>query len=335
LPPAQANALVGQLYQDVVDKTGAAMLGFSFDDISDAGTIAGAPSTSMLDAGNFARFVTTDKLDLEIADLLRELDGYPADSWAKQTTAFAFHELDKGNLLGIFTAANAAKAKKVVPAAYHALLDAEAAAVGYGVTIAHIGGVGAYKGVVLISDKVVQDGTVAGSNREKLAEVLTHELTHFRNRDFFIALNASAPNDNAALYVSIAKANAHAGTPSTARFVTGEIFCNHVAWRVHQDLRNRSAGTAIATNPNKKGFFRYALALDGAGWQDNGYLADLKVAGDYNQQIALWLQKIGGEQGLFHEDAAKNTAVRQFFKDMFDAVKPAFTTPVEPEDGGV
>jgi hypothetical protein len=88
-------------------------------------------------------------------------------------------------------------------------------------------------------------------------------------------------------------------------------------------------------------FFRYALALDGAGWPDNGtagaggYLADIKASGKYNEQIALWLQKIGGEKTLFHDDAGKNAAVRQFFKDVYDAVKPAFATPTVAADGGV
>jgi hypothetical protein len=94
-------------------------------------------------------------------------------------------------------------------------------------------------------------------------------------------------------------------------------------------------GTPVPAKPNLKGFFRYALALDGGGWPDNGYLTDLKAAGKYNEQIALWMQKIGGEKVLYHDDPAKTNAVRQLFKDVYDAVKPAFTKPVEPDDGGV
>jgi hypothetical protein len=209
-------------------ESGRALLSFA----ADAGALDGG-ATRTLDAGNFAPFVAANRLDLEIADLLRELDGYPQGSWAQQVAHFAHHELQVGNLHAIVSAANVGKVKALIPAARHAEADTEAAKVGNGVTVYNIGGAGAHA------------------------------------------------------------------------------------------------------------FFRYALALDGAGWPDNGtagaggYLADIKASGKYNEQIALWLQKIGGEKTLFHDDAGKNAAVRQFFKDVYDAVKPAFATPTVAADGGV
>ncbi|MCI4568154.1 D-alanyl-D-alanine carboxypeptidase family protein [Lysobacter sp. CFH 32150] len=298
------------------------------------GGAAPSPVAPTLSAGIFARFVTADRLDLEIADILRALDTYPSGSWAKQLATFAFHELDVGNLAGIFSSASVARAKAAVPAAEQTKVANAAASIGNGVTV-YYGSAGAWKGEVLIATTIVQAGKSHGQARERFAEVLAHELTHFRNRDFFIALEKSTPSANPGFYVDLAKANAYSGTPGIAWYVMGEVTCNHVAWRVRQDLRNRSRKTPVPTNPNLKGFYRYALALDGGAWRDNGYLADLKTAGRYNEQIALWMLKIGGERALFHDDPAKNTATRQLFKDVYDRVKPAFDKPTEGDDGGV
>lgn len=306
-----------------------AMLGFALD----AG--GGAPA---LNPGAFKEFVDTNRLDLDIADLLRSLDEYPADSWAKQIAAFAHHELKNGNLYGIFRAANAAKAKVLIPASYHAQLDADIGTIGNAFTMSHIGGPGAYKGVTIVANGVVDAGLAAGAGRQQLARVVTHELTHFRNRDFFIALQLSTPAANPPFYVDLAKANAHPKTQERPWYIMGELVCNHVAWRVNQDLQNKATGAAIQSNPNKKGFFHYALALKADGktnWPDNGYLADLEAAGRFRQQIAEWLQKIGGEKALYHDDPTKNAAVRQFMKDVYDEVKPAFAVPPEAPEGGV
>ncbi|RJG15629.1 hypothetical protein [Paenibacillus thiaminolyticus] len=51
--------------------------------------------------------------------------------------------------------------------------------------------------------------------------------------------------------------------------------------------------------------------------------------------ISEWLLKIGDERALFNDDPGKNAFVRQFFKDVYSAVQPAFDTPVEPDDGGI
>jgi hypothetical protein len=303
----------------------------------DAGAADAAAAGPAFNPGPFKEFVDTNRLDLDIADVLRSLDEHPADSWAKQTAAFAHHELKNGNLHGIFRAANVAKAKALVPASYHAGLDSAVATIGNAFTTSHIGGPGAYKGVTIISNGVVDAGRTAGAGREFLALVLTHELTHFRNRDFFIALQLSTPGANPTYYVDLAKANAHANTQERPWYIMGELVCNHVSWRVQQDLRHKATGAAIKANPDKKGFFRYALALNAAGktnWPDNGYLADLEAAGKFRQQIAEWLQKIGGEKALYHDDPAKNAAVRQFMKDVYDEVKPAFAVPAEAAEGG-
>jgi hypothetical protein len=116
----------------------------------------------------------------------------------------------------------------------------------------------------------------------------------------------------------------------------GELVCNHVAWRVDRDMLHGSTGASVPLDPDKKGFFRYALALDGAGWPDRGgYLQDLKNSNLYNRQIAEWLLRIGGEKALFHDDPAKNSAVRQFFRDVYADVGPSFSKPEVTADGGV
>lgn len=299
---------------------------------------APAAAAPALDPGAFKTFVDTNRLDLDLADVLRALLSYPDDSWAKQIAAFAHHELTNGNLIGIFRAANVSKAKALVPSAYHASIDGGIATIGNGFSLNSIGGPGAYKGVVILENNLVDAGLSPGSDRQKLARVLTHELTHFRNRDFFNAFRVSVPGDNAGFYVDLAKANARAQTPDKVAYVMGELVCNHVAWRVQQDMQHKAVGTAIPTNPNKKGFFKYALALNASGktnWPDNGYLADLETAGTFRQQIAVWLQKIGGEKALYHDDTATNSAVRQFMKDVFTEVSPAFAVPTEAADGGM
>ena len=307
------------------------------------------PAAPALDAGNFQKFVDAKKLDLEIADLLRALDSYPADSWAKQTATFAYHELDVGNLFGIFSSANVSKLKALIPQSLYATADSDASRIVGNVdganTRYNIGGPGAYKGYTLISDSIVSKGAGAGADRQFFAAVLTHELTHFRNRDFFIALRNAPVSTNPTFYIDIAKANLHPNTQESPWYIMGEIVSDHVAWRVQQDLQHKATGAPIPANPNTKGFFRFALvALDGAGWKwekdssgqkkDSAYLADLKAANKYNEQIALWLQKIGAEKALYHDDPTKNTAVRKFFQDTYDAVKPAFAMPVEAADGG-
>lgn len=303
-------------------------------DTGASGGSSGSGGAMTLNAGSFGRFVASRRLDLAIADILRALDTYPSGSWAKQVATFVNHELDVGNLVGIFSSLSVAKAKAAVPGAEQAKVESAAAGIGNGVTV-HFGGTGAWKGVSMIADSIVQAGKSPGPARERFAEVLTHELMHFRNRDFFIDLEASAPSANPSFYVDLAKANAYDKTPRVAWYVMGEVACNHIAWRVLQDLRNRSRGTPVPTNPNVKGFYRYALALDGGGWPDNGYLADLKTAGRYNEQIALWMLKVGGEKVLYHDDAARTNAVRQLFKDVYNLVKPAFAKPTERDDGGV
>lgn len=320
------RALWGSQGESQAD-AGRAMMAFALD--------AGTASAAALDPGNFAEFVAANRLDLEVADLLRALDGYPGDSWAKQIAAFAHHELKQGNLFGIFSSANVPKAKAVTPASAHAQIDAGIAELGNAFTVDSIGGPGAYKGVIVMAQNKVQAGIGPGSGRQAFAQLLAHELTHFRNRDFFVPLYGSSVADHPTFYVDTAKANARPNTARILHYVMGEIICNHVAWRVRQDLLHRSTGQTIPANPNKKGFYRYALALDGLGWRDNGYLQDLKNANLYNRQIAEWLLRVGGEKALFHDDATKNTAVRQFFKDVHAEVSPGFAKPTETDDGGV
>ncbi|HEX6226819.1 MAG TPA: hypothetical protein VFZ52_20515 [Chryseolinea sp.] len=311
------------------------LLGFALE----AGP-AGGGAGPALDAGNFATFVTDNRLDLEIADVLRALDTYPADSWAKQMAAFAHHELSVGNLVAFVKKGNLSKIKAKLGAADHAVVDSDAAVLNgstNGLTRGTIGGPGAYKGYIMMKDDFVDSRLVPGPGREYLACALVHELTHFRNRDYYNQLDNTPPSTNPALYVDAAKAAAETNTQWGASRLMQEIICDHVAWRVQQDLRLKSAGTPIRTNPDKKGFFKFGLSLESAfNIPGNGYVAHIKalVPSKLNQQIGIWMRE-AGKKSLFHDDPTKNAAVRQFFEDAYNEVQPQFQTPVVPADGGV
>jgi hypothetical protein len=83
---------------------------------------------------------------------------------------------------------------------------------------------------------------------------------------------------------------------------------------------------------------RHREGQSGRAWQrchDRWHcrLAKQRTAGTYNKQIAVWLDKIGGEKVIYHDDPNKTASVRQFFKDSAAAVAPAYATPAEPADG--
>ncbi|HZB14910.1 MAG TPA: hypothetical protein VE467_17845, partial [Chryseolinea sp.] len=280
------------------------------------------------------------RLDLEIADVLRSLDTYPTDSWAKQMAAFAHHELTAGNLVAFVKKGNLSKIKAKLSAGDHAIVDSDAAVLNgspNGLTRGTIGGPGAYKGYIMMKDTFVDSRLSPGAGREYLACALVHELTHFRNRDYYNQLDKTAPSSNPGLYVDAAKAAAETNTQWGASRLMQEIICDHVAWRVQQDLRLKSAGTPIRTNPDKKGFFRFALSLEPAfNIPGNGYMTHIKalVPSKLNQQIAIWMRE-AGKKSLFHDDATKNASVRQFFEDTYNDVQPQFATPAVAADGGV
>jgi hypothetical protein len=321
ITPEDANAK----YTQAADRlTSGPMLGFALD----------AGVTPSLNPGNFKPYLDAGRLDPEVADVLRELDGFPADSWAKQTAAFIFHELQVGNLYGIFDVgrgANITYLKSQIPTSFHSNLDFEVNRITSGRATAittPIGTPGAYKGYTLLEDSLVTGAATPGATRNRLMIILAHELTHFRNRDIYIPIDKSSPND-ATLYIDTAKALARTDTQRLASQFMQEVICKHVAWRVQQDLNARATGAAVRPNPDKKGFYHGVLDQRGAV-TDNGYLAD--IGSDYNKQAAWWMRR-AGQISLFHDDPTRNTAVRQFFEDTYNDVQPAFTTPAVVRDG--
>ena len=314
------------------------LLGFAID----AGAGDGGAPAAALNAGNFAPFVSSNVLDLEIADVLRELDTYPADSWAKQMAAFAHHELTVGNLVAFVKKANLSKIKAKLGAADHAVVDSDAAVLNgttNGLTRGTIGGPGAYKGYIMMKDTFVDSRLSPGAAREYLACALVHELTHFRNRDYYNQLDKTPPSTNPTLYVDAVKAAAETNTQWGASRVMQEIICDHVAWRVDQDLKFKRAGTPVRTNPDKKGFYKFALSMESAfniQGVSNAYITHIKamVPSKLNQQIGVWMRE-AGKKSLFHDDPTKNAAVRQFIEDSYNDVQPQFLTPAVTADGGV
>ena len=128
----------------------------------------------------------------------------------------------------------------------------------------------------------------------------------------------------------------HSGEPAE---LMQEIICDHVAWRVDQDLKFKRAGTPVRTNPDKKGFYKFALSMESAfniQGVSNAYITHIKamVPSKLNQQIGIWMRE-AGKKSLFHDDPTKNAAVRQFIEDSYNEVQPQFLTPAVAADGGV
>lgn len=291
-----------------------------------------------LDPGHFKTFVDANRLDLEIAHVLNILDHYPDGSWAKQTASFAHHELLAGNLLAMVKATNFAKVTPSIPVtelpahlprlALNAGLRGQALEA---VTIADIGAPNVFFGYVLIKDSVVTLGTPPGQPRKRLAGIIAHELTHFRNRVVSNTTLPTLPRDPAT-YVDPADPDA---LVNATEFME-ELWASHVEWRVIKDIEHKWQGAPLPPRPRERGLYSFCLAL-GAHLvpERNGYLRRLLVRdpSSYNQQVALWLRTVG-LNGLFHDDPSITDAVRHQFLDEFNAIQPVFATPFEPPDGG-
>jgi hypothetical protein len=291
-----------------------------------------------LDAGNFQPFVDANRLDIEIAHVLNILDHYPEGSWARQTASFAHHELLVGNLLAMVKASNFAKVTPSIPvAALPTELPRLALNAGLrgqvldAVTVSDVGSPNVLLGYVLLKDSVVTLGTPPGKPRKRLAGIIAHELTHFRNRVFFKTTLPGMTRDHGT-YVD-------PGDPEAlgnAEEFMQELLTSHVEWRVLKDIEHKWEGAPVPERPRALGLYSFGLALGTHLVPErNGYLARLATRDPaaYNRQVGLWLQA-AGRNGLFHDDPAVTDAVRRQFQDEFDAVQPAFATPVEAPDGG-
>jgi hypothetical protein len=198
-----------------------------------------APAFSeTLDPGNFKAFVDANRLDVEIAHVLNILDHYPEGSWARQTASFAHHELLVGNLLAMVKATNFAKVAPSIPLteqptqlprlALNAGLRGQSLDA---VTVTDIGQPNTLFGYVLFKDSVVTLGTPPGQPRKRLAGIIAHELTHFRNRVFSRTTLPALPRDHTS-YVDPGDPDALA---NATEFME-ELWTSHVEWRVLKDI---------------------------------------------------------------------------------------------------
>ena len=121
---------------------------------------------------------------------LAELDAVP-DAWAKQTAAFAFHELQAGNLAGMVRKANASKIEPLIPVAFHPKLHQLASSAATAVTDPVEINPGQFLGYTLVDNSFLDDSHPGHGQHGFAKLVLAHELTHFRNRDFFVTLDRS------------------------------------------------------------------------------------------------------------------------------------------------
>jgi hypothetical protein len=329
-------------YRDVDEQygpaTAAAVSAFKADrGISPSDGIVGPNTMAALDAtfprrplvaGNFATFVASNRLDPDVADLLNELDGV-SDVWAHQVAQFAFHELQVGNLLGMVRAANAvSKIQPLLPPAFVPKLVQNIGAVAGGNALTDPVEVNPnqFQGYTLLNDSVADRVSPGGADRGFAFLLLAHELTHFRNRDFFVALDRSTVAANPGLYVNTAPG---AAPQTVASQFIQELICRHVAWRVKRDLDLRNGRTPAPIAAGQ--LYRFALDLSEHTF-DNGYIAGLPAA-DRNRQVAIWMRS--GGQRLFHDDPARNVEVAAFLEGEFLLAQTnAFTTPTVSIGGG-
>lgn len=287
-------------------------------------------SVRPLDPGAFASFVTAKQLDDDVADLLNEMHRYPADSWAHQVAVFVHHELTVGNLLGIVRASNSSNIASRLPASFLPVLASDATGVASEMARSTPVEVNPnqFQGYTLFNDTVMAETNPGHCLHFYGMLMMAHEMMHFRNRDFFVALDHSTVDMNPALFVNSIQANGFAGTQIVASRYMQELICDHVAFRVKQDTDLRFGHPSPA--PQGGQFYRFALNL-GRRTYDNGYLTALTPA-EYNHQIAIWM-KAAGER-LFHDDPAKNQNVKQLFDSEFAAAQPGFATPTVDQFGG-
>jgi hypothetical protein len=150
---------------------------------------------------------------------------------------------------------------------------------------------------------------------------MTHEMTHFRNRDFFVQLDCSVVADHPDLYVDPDLAATFAGTPRVASIFVQELMCDHVSFRVKHDMDRRSGHIPPTLQPGQ--LYRFAINL-AKGTVDNGYKAALSPA-DFNQQVAIWMG--AASQRLFHDDPARNAEVEAVFEAEVNLASAFFATP--------
>src|SRR5262249_49001523 len=135
--------------------------------------------TRAQDIGVFAAFVTANRVDADVADLLNEFQAFPADSWALQMSRFAHHELTNNNLAGIVRAANSSNLKSQVQPANHPALDAIIAAGGTissNAETTSINDSGRLRGYVIVNNDLLNE-SAPGHEMHVFAQlVLAHEL---------------------------------------------------------------------------------------------------------------------------------------------------------------
>lgn len=350
-------------------KTGNAVSRFKLDrQLLPADGVIGRKTSAALDAefqsrptnlGQFATFVTDNRLDADIADLLNELRGFTFLTWTGQVADFALHELSNHNLVGIVRLGNIQKLKDQLDSQHHAQVDNAATTLlasnpitGPFAVTTRFEQPNWIRGFIIFRNEFL-DRSIPGDERHIGAMlVLAHELTHFRNRVLSRDLLAEPVNSTNYVNPSLAQTiNLMDGSETSQRMrqlFIEEIGCRHVAWRVHQDLvavhAQRQISSGIIVRPGALGdlssnlstgrFFRAVLkfAEDGAqpnvAYDDNGYMLNLlgpPRSDDFNRQVGLWLGSVA--RMLFHDDPVKNNEVRNLIISEIDAVRPVFSTP--------
>jgi hypothetical protein len=299
-----------------------------------------AKAAEPLNAGRFAAFIPAGRIDIEIAHVLTVLDGYPANSWARETAEFAYTEMKSDKLLALLKASSEPRLRQALLSFPDHDLDINSA-----LALARNPGVKAATtpvnvrdrlcSVVLVRDDIVRNGTQKGSGRKLFAQVLAHELTHARNH----------PNDRnvlggpLGLALKVATAGSDADFRESMRSYLTELAASHVAWRVALDIEAKWDGKVLR-EPKAPSLwnFCYDMAVH-VPTMSGKYIRELMFSSPrelFPLQVARWVEYFAANYQL-HSDGARDLLARAHFTAAVLAAAPNRYLPIDriPADGGI
>jgi hypothetical protein len=298
----------------------------------------GAAAAEPLNAGRFAPFVAAQRVDIEVGHVLNVLDGYPARSWAREVSDYAFAQLTSETLLG------------VVKVSEPRLRQVMSLYPGHDLNFDHLLGMGRAPGVrgitypitvkgtrrsiVMVNERIATNGTQPGPGRKLFALVFAHEFTHARNDqiDHAVVQNPLIP----ALKVS------PVGTEANFRLAMKgyltELAARHVSWQVNQDIEVKWDGRR-ARVPSRSGLWNFCHDMAHHAYtKDRTYINELLFASPndlFPKQLARWVEYFAVHYD-FSSDVVRNAAVKTLFTDAVLWAAPQGYAPIKNQaaDGG-
>jgi hypothetical protein len=275
-----------------------------------------------------SQYVFDGRTDDDIADILNMMSA-TAGQWSSGTAAFALQELGNGNLFGIVRAGNVEHLRPFIPAGLQGPID-QIRSQNYSISAngqtfpADDGGW--FRGLIVLNNGQLDQSLPGGALRGFVELVMSHELTHFRNRVERKSMNNDA-NLDPARYVDVPKAASSNHTEWVRASFIDEIACRHVAWHVGQDRNGGSHDIdkgALFVSANG---FAAAAVSPAKDYNDNGYMTSLlPKINDFQKQVGVWADDVATLS--FNNDAALDAATKQRIRDEIAFVKPGYDLPL-------